>query len=364
VNRANPKLIGAFVVGAVALLVIGVLLLGGGKFLTQKRTFVAYFEGSVKGLHVGAPVEFQGVQVGSVTDIQLQFLTAENEFRVPVFIEIEPGRMTQVGRPIDLHGQLLKPLIARGLRAQLEMQSIVTGQLIVQLGFSPDTPIRLVGDGKVPEIPTLPTTMQEVTQNVTQALSEIRQLPIAHLVGQLAHSAEGLNALIRSPEVTELIRSLNATAQVTERSLTRIDEQIAPEVRGLIKDTLEAATALLRDSQQLVRRVDAQVAPLSSGLLKTLDAVRATLHDGQQLVRHVDARVTPMTDNLMETSTRVRAMIARLQQVVDGDVVRVLQDANKTLQEFSGAARSARLLTDYLERNPDSLVYGKGGNRR
>jgi paraquat-inducible protein B len=121
-NRANPKLIGAFVIGAVALLVIGVLLLGGGKFLTQTRTFVAYFEGSVKGLNVGAPVEFEGVKVGSVTDIQLQFLTAENEFRVPVFIQIEPGRMTQVGRQIDLHGQLLKPLIARGLRAKLEMR--------------------------------------------------------------------------------------------------------------------------------------------------------------------------------------------------------------------------------------------------
>ena len=161
-QRANPKLIGAFVVGAVALVVVGVLLLGGAKWLTQKRTFVAYFEGSVKGLNVGAPVEFQGVQVGSVTDIQLQFLTAEKEFRIPVFIQIEPGRMTEVGRQIEVHGQLLKPLIERGLRAQLEMQSLVTGQLIVQLGMHPDTPIRLVGDGKVPEIPTAPTTMQEV----------------------------------------------------------------------------------------------------------------------------------------------------------------------------------------------------------
>jgi phospholipid/cholesterol/gamma-HCH transport system substrate-binding protein len=144
VNRANPKVIGAFVVGAVALVVIGVLLLGGAQWLTQKRTFVAYFEGSVKGLNVGAPVEFQGVRVGSVTDIQLQFLTAEKEFRIPVFIQIEPDKMTEVGRRIELHGQLLKPLVERGLRAQLEMQSIVTGQLAVQLGFHPDTPIRLV----------------------------------------------------------------------------------------------------------------------------------------------------------------------------------------------------------------------------
>jgi paraquat-inducible protein B len=364
VNRANPKLIGAFVVGAVALAVIGVLLLGGAKWLTERRSYVAYFEGSVKGLSVGAPVEFQGVPVGAVTDIQLQFLTAELEFRIPVFFQIEPGRMTQKGQPVKAGGQILRPLIDRGLRAQLEMQSFVTGQLAVQLGFYPDTPVTLVGDGKVAEIPTVPTTMQEVTQNVTQALTELRQLPIAQLVGQLAHSAEGLNTLIHSPEVTELLRSLNATAQVTERSMTRIDQEIAPELRGRLNTALDAATGLLRDSQHLVRRVDAQVGPMSTGLLKTLEAFRATLHDSQQLVRHVDARVTPMADNLMETSTRLRATIARLQQVVDGDVVRVLQETHKTLQELSGAARSARLLTDYLERNPDSLVYGKGGNRR
>jgi paraquat-inducible protein B len=364
VNRANPKLIGAFVVGAVALVVVGVLLLGGAKFLTEKRTFVAYFEGSVKGLNVGAPVEFQGVKVGAVTDIQLQFLTAENEFRIPVFFQIEPGRMTQEGQHVKAEGQLLKPLIERGLRAQLDMQSIVTGQLMVQLGFHPDTPIRLVGDGKVPEIPTVPTTMQEVAQNVTHALTELRHLPIPQLIGQLVHSAEGLNTLIHSPEVTELLRSVNTTAQVAERSLTRLDAEIAPEVRVQLKNALEAATALLRDSQQLVRRVDTQVTPMSTGIQKTLEVLRTTMQDSQQLVRHVDARVTPMADNLMETSTRLRATIARLQQVVDGDVVKVLQDTNKTLQEFSGTARSFRLLADYLERNPDSLVYGKSGSRR
>jgi paraquat-inducible protein B len=364
VNRANPKLIGAFVVGAVALVVIGVLLLGGAEWLTEKQAFVAYFEGSVKGLNVGAPVEFQGVQVGSVTDIQLQFLTAEMEFRIPVFLQFEPGRISQVGRQVDARGQFLKPLISRGLRAQLEMQSFVTGQLIVQLSFLPDTPVKLVGDGKVPEVPTAPTTMQAVTQTVTQALTEIRQLPIPQLIGQLTETAQGLNTLVHSPDVKDLLGSMNTTAQVAARGLQHMDEQIGPEMRALVKDTLEAATALLRDSRQLVRRVDAQVPPMSDGIQKTLDALRVTMKDGDQLIRHVDARVTPMADNLMETSTRLRATIARMQQVVDGDVVRVLQDTNKTLQEFTGMARSIRVLADYLERNPDSLVYGKGGNRR
>jgi phospholipid/cholesterol/gamma-HCH transport system substrate-binding protein len=362
-QRANPKLIGAFVVGAVVLVVGGVLLLGGAQFLTEKRTFVAYFEGSVKGLNVGAPVEFQGVRVGSVTDIQLQFQTAENEFRIPVFLQFEPGRISQVGEHVEAKGQLLKPLVERGLRAQLEMQSLVTGQLIVQLGFHPGTPIRLVGDGKVPEIPTVPTSMQEVTQNVTHALAEIRQLPIPQLVGQLVETAQGLNTMIHSPEVKQLIGSVSATAQVAERSLQGIDDH-TEQVVARLNTTLDTMSALLRDGQQLVRRVDAQVAPMADGIQKSLDALRVTLKDSQQLIRHVDTRVTPVADNLMETSTRLRATIARIQQVVDGDVVRVLQDTNKTLQDVSGTARSVRLLADFLERNPDSLVYGKTGNRR
>jgi paraquat-inducible protein B len=302
--------------------------------------------------------------VGSVTDIQLQFLTQEGEFRIPVFLQFEPGRITQVGRQVELHGQFLKPLIARGLRAQLEMQSLVTGQLMVQLSFLPDTPVKLVGDGKILEVPTAPTTMQEVTQTVTQALTEIRQLPIPQLIGQLVETAQGINTIVHSPDVTELIGSMNTTAQAAARGLQRIDEQIAPEVRNRVNAALEAATALLRDSQQLVRRVDAQVVPMSDSVQKTLDAFRTTMKDSDQLIRHVDGRVTPMVDNLMETSTRLRATIARLQQVVDGDVVRVLQDTNKTLQEFTGTARSFRLLADYLERNPDSVLYGKSGSRR
>jgi paraquat-inducible protein B len=255
-------------------------------------------------------------------------------------------------------------MVERGLRAQLEMQSLVTGQLIVQLGFLPDTPVKLVGDGKVPEVPTAPTTMQEVTQTVTQALTEIRQLPIPQLIGQLVETAQGINTIVHSPEVKDLIGSMNTTAQVAARGLQRMDEQIGPEVRALVKETLEAAIALLRDSRQLVRRVDAQVVPMSDGIQKSLDAVRTTMKDSDQLIRHVDARVTPMVDNLMDTSTRLRATIARMQQVVDGDVVRVLQDTNRTLQEVTGMARSIRVLADYLERNPDSVVYGKSGSRR
>jgi paraquat-inducible protein B len=80
-RRSNPTLIGAFIVGAVALIVIGLLVFGRGQLFTEKRTYVLYFDGSVKGLNVGAPVDFQGVKIGSVTDIKVQYLPQTNEFR-------------------------------------------------------------------------------------------------------------------------------------------------------------------------------------------------------------------------------------------------------------------------------------------
>src|SRR5215475_11276103 len=158
-RRANPTVIGAFIIGAVALIVIGLLVLGRGHFFSDTRTFVLYFDGSIKGLNIGAPVEFQGVRIGSVTDIRVIQIPKTSEFRTPVYIQIEVNRIgeAQVKRSRAEQREYLKSLIQRGLRAQLVAQSLVTGQLIVQLGFYPDTPIRLVGDDPdVPELPTMP----------------------------------------------------------------------------------------------------------------------------------------------------------------------------------------------------------------
>ena len=107
-QRAHPAVIGGFVVGAVALIVITVLLLGRGRFWTEQRTYVLYFDDSVEGLSVGAPVNFQGVRVGAVTGVQVQYLTREGEFRVPVFIDIEPdqGQGGRQRRPAQRGGGL------------------------------------------------------------------------------------------------------------------------------------------------------------------------------------------------------------------------------------------------------------------
>ena len=152
-KQANKTLIGAFVVGAVALVIVGILAFGSGQFMKNMRKYVLYFDGSIKGLSVGAPVVFRGVKVGSVTDIKVRFEGEDFAVRTPVFVEIDPDRISSdfSEREAALYlrklrlNKMVDLLIKRGLRAQLQSQSLVTGQLLVALDFYPDKPINLVG---------------------------------------------------------------------------------------------------------------------------------------------------------------------------------------------------------------------------
>src|SRR5690242_12946620 len=132
-KNTNPKLIGGFVLGALALVVVGVLMFGGGQFLVTKRPAVLYFEGSLGGLAPGAPVNFRGVKIGTVTGMQIEYDVEKQEVHIPVFVEIEPDRIQITSGKRDERN--IATLVRRGLRAQLVVQSLVTGQASVQLDF-------------------------------------------------------------------------------------------------------------------------------------------------------------------------------------------------------------------------------------
>jgi paraquat-inducible protein B len=358
-QRASPAVIGGFVVGAVALIVITVLLLGRGSFWTEQRAYVLYFDDSVEGLSVGAPVNFQGVRVGAVTSIQVQYLTRESEFRVPVFIDIEPERIKEVGgedQPREGEA-FLTFLIERGLRAQLQLQSLVTGQLFVQLGFHPGTPVRLVGgEGDVPEIPTIQAALAQASAAAQSLLERIERLPLDQIFAHLLGTVQGLDRLVNAPEVFAALRSLEHTLATTQQLLARVNGQV-PGLLDEVGGTVTAARTVLTDLQQLVRHVDGHVTPLADGVRETLGTARATLRDGQQVLRHVDGRVTRLADSLADTSDTARGTLVQAQRRLD-------QQLGDALQDVSAAARAVRVLADYLERNPNALVFGKGGERR
>ena len=130
---ANKTMIGLFVLGAIALVVVAIVTLGSGKLFKRTTTAVCYFEGSVGGLNEGSPVVFRGVKIGTVKDIAFRFDPKKVHVTIPVFIELEQRRKGVTKEEIV---DTYKQLIDRGLKAQLEMQSIVTGQLQVALDLS------------------------------------------------------------------------------------------------------------------------------------------------------------------------------------------------------------------------------------
>ncbi|UCD34191.1 MAG: MCE family protein, partial [Nitrospiraceae bacterium] len=168
-KQANKTAVGAFVLGAIALAVAGVLIFGSGKFFADTDKYVLHFEGSVKGLNTGAPVMFRGVKIGSVTDILLRYDPVDLSVHIPVIIEVDRSRFSRINT-VKERRTSINVLIERGLKAQLQLQSVVTGQLMVDLDFYPEDPVNLVGNNDIPyaEVPTIPSNLQKLTKTLEQ----------------------------------------------------------------------------------------------------------------------------------------------------------------------------------------------------
>jgi paraquat-inducible protein B len=215
---ANKTLIGAFVIGAIALLVIAVLIFGSGKFLKKTFHTVVFFEGSIKGLNEGAPVIFKGVKIGTVTNIRLVYDHIGDSIWIPVIMELEPERFERTDVRERQPEKKLKLLIERGLKAQLQMQSMVTGQLMISLDFFPDKPARYVSFIKeYPEIPSIPTAFEELTKT-------IQDLHLKEIVKKLNLTLNSVTKLIQhiDKKVDPLISNVSKTSEVTQNALESV----------------------------------------------------------------------------------------------------------------------------------------------
>ena len=340
-------MIGGFVLGAVALVVAGVLIFGSGRFLTERLTYVLHFEGSVKGLNIGSPVLFRGVKVGAVKDIRIQAESDLVTILIPVLIDLEPKRFGDPRRAADPAANLER-LIKAGLRARLELQSLVTGQLMVELDFHPDKPIKLLGNkSEYPEIPTIKSGMQELART-------IEKLPLDQLANKLTSAIAGIEKAVNSPEVAESIINLNKTLKETKRLVRNVNSRIEPLASSL-EETIKEYGKLARD-------VDEQVEPLASGVDKVLK-------DTRKLIRNVDGQVIPLLSSVRNTAKLADAALVQAEQTlstlegVAGKDSAVVYQLTNMMKELSAAARSIRNWANYLERHPEALIRGKSGSR-
>jgi len=343
---ANKTMIGVFVIVAVVLAIAAVIVFGSGKFFRKTEPWLTFFQGSVKGLNVGSPVVFRGVQVGQVTDIIVGFDPTKLEVLIPVLFEIDPEKFKDIGPRTETSGvDMHKALIDRGIRAQLQMQSLVTGQLLINLDFYPNTPAELIGTdrfkGKIKveewwEIPSVPTPLQELEK----ALSGLNIKAISE---DVRRAMDGIAKLANSPDLQEGIGLLKDTLIDVQKLARNLDSKLEPlaagidqtlaEVRAGIDQTLAEARAGIGDARKLIANIDEQTTPLMSRIQKATESAQIALEQADTTLKSIEG--------LVDEGTKLR------------------YEVSAALREVGAASRSVRVLADFIEQHPDAILRGR-----
>lgn len=308
-SKANPAIIGLFVVLAIAVALAAVVVLGSGQFFHKTTQAVLYFKGSVAGLDEGAPVEFSGVRLGSVTDVRMVYDATQDAVRIPVFIELDGGLIAGLPMsPSVPSGERLRRGVASGLRGRLETQSLITGKLKVVLTHEPDAPAETPPDedGRI-VIPTVTGTLDEWAQR-------IESLPLQQIAFSLQETLRNLSDLIAAPELRASVSNLNETTRSAALLTEDLRQANLPELSVQMRE--------------LVMQLRASLPPAE--IEKTFTNLNTTLIQSQVALSEVTASVGPLREESL-----------------------------RAMREIGEAARSIRLLGDYLERHPEALLRGK-----
>lgn len=326
-KHANPSVIGAFVLGALALATGGVYVFAGFDLFAKETSYVAYFESAVTGLDVGAPVRFQGVRVGRVGDIVAVYDSETKDIMIPVTLTFEEGTVRLEQELLDRAGdddlnptETIDMMIERGLKAELTMDSFVTGKLFVSLTYYPDEEPHYVNEGVV-DLPEMPTTRSDIDKFV----KSIEQLPIEELFEETRATIVAIGELVENPRIDEVLAKLS----------TALDE---------VQPVSASAQATLADIRKLTANVDRNVEP--------------TVEDLRELLAAVQTSVESITAATQATLFEAQEALEPLDRILGRDY-ELPYRVQALLVEMAAATRSIRNLVEYLERHPEALLQGK-----
>lgn len=341
--------VGLFALAGLALSVLAVVAVGG-RWFADTEAAVMRFDGSVFGLQVGAPVVFRGVRVGQVSAFGLA-PAGPNGVAIPVTATFQRAMLRDLITPTPASSEpVLALLVQRGLVARLALQSLLTGQLYVDLDLEPDTPrppaavlpvlpAGLAGLAGLPVIPTAPTRFDTLQ-------AQLDGLDLGQIGRDLAALAQSARLLLAGPEPARALTRTADAAQAIERLAGRIERDLAP----LGRDARNTLTETRRTVQQL-GQVALQVGGAASQIGSSAAAVQAQ-------TGALAAAATPLLADLRRTADALTLAATTLRQAAAEDSTLRLS-ADRALQDVSRAARSLRELTDTLERQPDLLLRGR-----
>lgn len=323
--KAHPRLVGAFVLGAVALVLAAVLLLSSGDWFEKRDRFSVYFPGSLRGLNRGAAVTLRGIKVGEVVEVKT-LLTGRPSPLIQIEVVIElvgdvleapPG----VARPLVglTAPEQAKVLIDRGVRGRLMSQSLLTGQKYIDFDFLPDEPARMSGlHPRYPELPTTPTAMEKLGDKAEDFMNKLADLPVDQMLENLRRTLESARSLLDSPD---LHGTLAGARRATER----------------VPPALEDVRAAVADARALMDTIGGETTSTASDARETMNAAREALD-------RVDRTMGTMETTLQGTDeARVRAA--------------------QTMEEIDRTLKALRNLVDYIQTHPEAVVLGKPKER-
>jgi len=318
-KKINPAMVGMFVLGALGLIIGAVAVFGSGRLFRKSHEFVIYFGGDVNGLRVGAPVRFKGVEIGQVSQIRLrldQDVNRQNgrinaDVRIPVIISLDEEKiLSHGGNTIDLSDPHTIPnLIKEGLRAQLGLESFVTGVLYVALDIEPKTEIKMIAPPGSPlqEIPSIPNALEQAQQVAIRIFEKLDKVDFDNAFKSMTATLDSIKDIATSPGLKQAVSNAEKTREQLGQTL------------GSARHTFD--------------NVDQHVGPLSTSLEKTSDSTDLAVKQARVTLGSLNTTIQPNSP--------------------------LSYQAVQTLQDVSAAARSIKELADYIQRNPNALIRGR-----
>jgi len=333
-NKTNPTIIGSFILGALFLLIGSIFVFNSESWFSKNHQFVVVFTESINGLNIGAPIKLYGVQIGHVTGISVERDIEQNKTLIPVVFEVDHNKIAHYIDTRERDWSLIEvdKLINSGLRMQLQLGSLVTGQLFIEALFLPDTAIKLYGrNTEFKEIPSIPSNSAKIQKALRQVLEGTESIDMAELLNNLQNTIANIEQITGSKQTKETLTALNGS---------------------------------MVDMQHILKTIRQDVGPLSKNLNKTIT-------DADKLLITLDSNIKPiLKDSKIIVSTgkntlqAMNSTLTDVQSLVD-DNSPIQQSLQSALEQITRAARSAKNMMNYLERHPDALLFGKdSGNEK
>lgn len=328
-KEVSPTKVGVFILVALILGTASLIFVGSVNLFSNSVRMVLYFDESVNGLSIGAPIKYRGVSIGKVVDIRTRYNQPNTSSAIPVFVDIELNRLElELGNfTEESSGEEFATRVWSGLRGKLELDSLITGQLYIELDYADasqwTTPRFVQQEWIFPEIPTEPSTMATLGTGTSDILAKITAIPFDEI-------GIGMARLINLLE-----------KRLNEVDLVSLEEQVLlalQEVREVLGD-------------EELRRL-----PVT--LSDTLEVLQSTGTGIRKDLKEVTGSVTRLEEDLRTTLRRIDSLTGQLEvSFHPGSPTRLRLDA--ALDDFQMLSLQLSELLSFIERNPSALLRGR-----